>query len=669
MSLPSRAEVSGEPHDTSGNWRRPDIQGLRAIAVLMVVLFHSRLPVPGGFVGVDVFFVISGFVITGMLHREWQQTGRIRFGNFYLRRFKRLMPALAIMVAVVMVISAVVLSPLGAQQTAAKTGIAAILSVANFVIAGTTGGYFDAPAETNPLLNTWSLSVEEQFYLVFPALIALGWSRSRRRWPRWLGASFVVAVVAVVSFALAVAGSWGFTMSGFDAVVLGFYSPFSRAWEFAVGALLALALSRGPLGSSRLGSVAGLVGLGLLVISMWTITESTPYPGLWTMLPVAGTLLLLTGGQHPEAFTTRLLSTNPLTKIGDWSYSIYLWHWPFIVFALYLWPKSPLAGPMAAGVALIPAIVSYRWVEGPSRRLPSMSRAKTTLLVAAVVVPTVALAGVVGGVATSYWMPKVASGERSIYRGDVGKDDYFRYTSAHFYPCTPEYIRRSAPNWGGVESRCLQSQATGPVEVAIVGDSHADHLFVGLAEAFPGVNVATYLFGVPVRSVNEDLDRLIDYIVGDPHIKTVIVNSYWAHAGVPGDRILATLKELRSAGKSVFLTDDVPGFPFDPQQCRDGKGLLITVPGDCTVDEFAYEGAFDTYADELRTLVAGAPGVRLLETFRYFCTSGSCSMTSGENLLYRDDNHLNLNGSRFVAAKLALVDEFSAAMKSGSIEK
>lgn len=175
--MPAPLPAVGERAAAAGpaSSRRPDIQGLRAVAVLMVVAFHAGLPVPGGFVGVDVFFVISGFVITAMLHREWHQTGRIRFGRFYLRRFKRLTPALALVVAVTMVISIVVLSPFGPQQTAAKTAFGAMLLAANFVIARTTGGYFDAPAEANPLLNTWSLPVEEQFYLVFPALIAFGW--------------------------------------------------------------------------------------------------------------------------------------------------------------------------------------------------------------------------------------------------------------------------------------------------------------------------------------------------------------------------------------------------------------------------------------------------------------------------------------------------------------
>ena len=170
-----------DPPGTSAkrSWRG-DIQGLRAIAVLMVVVFHAGLPFPGGFVGVDVFFVISGFVITGMLKKERASKGRISFRNFYVRRFKRLTPALALMVTVTVVVSLVLLSPLGPLQDSLFTALGAMLISANFVILKTTGAYFDSAAELNPLLNTWSLSIEEQFYLFFPAVLAASWVVSRR---------------------------------------------------------------------------------------------------------------------------------------------------------------------------------------------------------------------------------------------------------------------------------------------------------------------------------------------------------------------------------------------------------------------------------------------------------------------------------------------------------
>jgi peptidoglycan/LPS O-acetylase OafA/YrhL len=201
-------EDQAPPHlaPKSGD-RRADIQGLRAVAVLMVVLFHAGLPVPGGFVGVDVFFVISGFVIAAMLLREADSRGRVSIRRFYWRRFLRLSPALALLVVATMVLTFVLLPPFGEQQNAAQTAIGAALLVANGVIAITTGGYFGASADSNPLLNTWSLSVEEQFYLVFPSLLILGIALSRRVGRQRSVAVLVIAMASIVSFVMALLGS------------------------------------------------------------------------------------------------------------------------------------------------------------------------------------------------------------------------------------------------------------------------------------------------------------------------------------------------------------------------------------------------------------------------------------------------------------------------------
>jgi peptidoglycan/LPS O-acetylase OafA/YrhL len=191
---------NGKPESLSTSNRRPYIQGLRALAVIFVVAFHAGLPVPGGFIGVDVFFVISGFVITAMLQREYLETGRLKFSSFYLQRFKRLTPALALLISVTLVLASIIMSPEGPQQVVATTAVGAMFFVANFIIARTTGGYFAPAAELNPLLNTWSLSVEEQFYLIFPALLALGWFLARKRRIMRASPAILIGVVAVFSF-------------------------------------------------------------------------------------------------------------------------------------------------------------------------------------------------------------------------------------------------------------------------------------------------------------------------------------------------------------------------------------------------------------------------------------------------------------------------------------
>lgn len=340
--------------------RRLDIQGLRAVAVLMVVAFHAGLPTPGGFVGVDVFFVISGFVITSMLMRELAAEGRIRLGRFYVRRFKRLTPALALMLSVTMLIGFFVLSPLGTQQDASRTAIGAMLLAANLVIAKITGDYFQLEAGSNALLNTWSLSVEEQFYLIFPTLLFLAWLVARRTANRAVPI-VLVALVGLASFGLMMLGASGYVPPR-EGWLLGFYSPVTRVWEFAVGALLALAGDRAVISSRPLAGVLGGLGGLMLAASLFVITGATTFPGTATLLPAIGTLLLMLAGTQRDGMTHRLLALPSMVKVGDWSYSIYLWHWPLIVFATLLWPHSPWAAPVAAVVSFGPAAASYRWV-------------------------------------------------------------------------------------------------------------------------------------------------------------------------------------------------------------------------------------------------------------------------------------------------------------------
>ena len=353
--------------------RRPDIQGLRAIAVLMVVLFHARLPVPGGFTGVDVFFVISGFVITAMLRREYEATGMLNLGRFYVRRFLRLWPALALVVTVVALLSVFILSPFGPQQAMAGTGLGAMLLSANFVIAHSAGDYFAVAAKNNPLLNTWSLSVEEQFYLVFPALLLAGWLMAGRRSRRLSESIGLVSIAAVLSFIVAIVwsfgGSFGDGLTAFfgGPEAFGFYGPLSRVWEFGIGALLALFMSAGFAVRGLPARVASYGGLTLIAASAFLVTEVMPFPGVIAVVPVLGTALVILGGGTETPLVNRALAVRPMVAVGDWSYSWYLWHWPLIVFTALITSASSIAIAIAAAASLVPAVLSYRFVEQPLR--------------------------------------------------------------------------------------------------------------------------------------------------------------------------------------------------------------------------------------------------------------------------------------------------------------
>ena len=428
MSAPVRERPGPSAAVVDSPSRRPDIQGLRAIAVLLVVLFHAELPVPGGFAGVDVFFVISGFVITAMLMREWARFGRIAFGRFYLRRFLRLTPALALAVAVVALLSFALQSPFGPQQTTARTGIGAMLLSANYVIGHGAGDYFAASAVTNPLLHTWSLSVEEQFYLVFPALLVLGWVLARRR------AHAAVALVAVItmgSFAVSMLWSYGSPLASPITDYFGgpesfaFYSSLTRAWEFGAGALLALVLSRLPALRRGPMTVIGVVGAALVVLAAATIRDDQPFPGLAALIPVVGTVLLILAGAQGGSAVSTGLSSAPLVWIGDRSYSWYLWHWPLIVFAALLYPNRPWVLVAAAAVSLLPAMLSYRYVEQPLRLLRPRTRGRALAVAVPVVgIPLALSAALLVGAGTGWGLaPDASSGVAASARPSPATGD------------------------------------------------------------------------------------------------------------------------------------------------------------------------------------------------------------------------------------------------------
>jgi peptidoglycan/LPS O-acetylase OafA/YrhL len=377
--------------------RRSDIQGLRAIAILLVVAYHSGLPVAGGFVGVDVFFVISGFVITRLLWAEIRSSGRIDLRRFYARRIRRLLPALTILILVVTIASMPIENPLGSIQVAARTAAVAALFVANGALFLEPTGYFAAPAALNPFLHTWSLAVEEQFYLIFPAILILaGWLTSRLRGGRRDWTIGLLLGLSALSCGLAMFLS---LTSGppfhHHNVAFSFYSSPTRAWEFGVGALIAIVESRIARRRLPVAVVAASLGAAALIGGVCIIDPSQPFPGPTALLPIGGTGLLIAAGsvpgRHPVGY---FLSTAPMQWVGDLSYSWYLWHWPVIVLARDLAPPGQSWIPMFAAVAsLAPAWLSKRYVEDPIRNRQRFGRIRALGIAAACVALAVTVAG------------------------------------------------------------------------------------------------------------------------------------------------------------------------------------------------------------------------------------------------------------------------------------
>jgi len=659
--------------------RRDDIQGLRALAVGFVVAFHAGLPVPGGFLGVDVFFVISGFVITAMLAREWVRTQTLRFSTFYARRFRRLTPALALLVAVVVLLSALIESPMGDQQIAAKTGLGALLLSANIVIAETTGGYFDAPAASNPLLNTWSLSVEEQFYLIFPLVLFLGWRLARRLNARWVPVLFVGAV-ALVSFAIAMLEAAGHDIPLMPSWLGGFYGPASRAWEFAAGALLALLAARiEPFIGRAVGTVLAVLGVIGLVISLGIVNGETVWPGPLTILPVVSTLLLLMAGYAVTNPVSRFLGTRPFVAVGNISYSWYLWHWPLIVFALMLWPTAPGIAFVAALASLVPSFISYQWVEQPIRGLRDVSKPRMTRIVAITMVPSIALAfGLWIAADHGFWSPRVQEFVASVAPMHAGNKAGCNKSIA------PSDRRATACTWHA------DAQGT---HVYLVGDSHADHfseavinatgaldepLTIATANACPFYDTHFHSTAAPRSPCRQFVQKTLAWLKQQPPGIVVIGASsvYWNSkafsAGPSADALTndrdakrlslqagmeSTVRQLQESGHRVVLVQDVPYFasPYasDPHRF---SVLDIAIGGD--LGEQMPQDFADRNQQAARTAINGVAkvtGADVLDVRGQLCPGRLCTTELGGAYLYRDDGHISIAASEHLSGVFAQI--------------
>jgi peptidoglycan/LPS O-acetylase OafA/YrhL len=346
---------------------RPDVQGLRAFAVVVVVLDHLFGWPTGGFVGVDVFFVISGFLITGLLLREYEKTGRISFVGFYRRRVKRILPV-AILVLVSTVAVAYVLFGRARFQSTVVDAVWALLFAANWRFAATGTDYFQSSGPVSPLQHYWSLAVEEQFYFVWPWLMLLLFVLFLRRGTRSGRRARLVTGIAITGLGAA-SFAWAMWQTADNATV-AYFSTFTRGWELGVGAALAVAapaLARLP---EWCRPVLAWIGLAGMTASLFLITSESAFPGPWAALPVLSTALVIAAGCGAVTHRTLAVLTNPVSRyIGDISYSMYLWHWPLIVFGgILLAEGSPLDQALLIAAIVLASVYSYHLVEDPIRR-------------------------------------------------------------------------------------------------------------------------------------------------------------------------------------------------------------------------------------------------------------------------------------------------------------
>lgn len=627
---------------------RLDIQGLRAVAVIAVIAYHYRVGLDGGYLGVDVFFVISGFVVGGLLERELRTTGRVNFMSFLKRRFLRLIPALSVMVTTVVLLQTLFFLNAETRGVSASTGIASLLGISNFWIADQTGGYFGERAERNPLLHTWSLSAEWQFYfLIFLVFLLFSLLRERSR-----RVSLVATLggLSLFSFFLIFNQSQiGFFEIG------GFYSPFARFWEFIAGVLLVFVRKPERL-SPRLIMFLEAIAFAALISSLFFLSYLFTTPGPTTLIPVLASAWLVFSGGLPGSLLGRVLSVRPMVWLGDLSYSLYLWHWPIYVmwiqFGLTPYPESWYLVALILGT-LVAAWTSKRLVEDPFRKLTQSDFNRKLRVGLGVLGATAMINGLAVGWDARLKEQTVWTSE--IKDGDVGKTQFEDFLLTTFFPCTDSSDGHSTPR-RGFWLKCLQSRPDSQHSVAVIGDSHAQHLFVGIAENLPGENVIFLVDdALPVRGVNDLVESHLQYVAQSETIHTVFISSYWSRRGVPIGELGDTVRSFQESGKEVFLTDGTPVARDDIGSCKWPRHVFAEPEvKDC--HSGSGSRSREEIVDDLLSL-SEQTGVGLIETYDLFCSDGQCSVASNDQstIFYRDRDHLNIPGSRLVGAAVASV--------------
>ncbi|MBC7736294.1 MAG: acyltransferase [Candidatus Saccharibacteria bacterium] len=616
---------------------RAEIDGLRAVAVVPVVLFHASPGLlPGGYLGVDIFFVISGFLITGLLIEDIQ-AGQYSLARFYERRARRILPALLVMVGVTLLFAWALMEPHNFGTTA-RSAAAAAAFVSNVFFWQTTD-YFDIEALGQPLLHTWSLAVEEQFYILFPVLLAFVWQRVRLRW--------VVAGLIILTLASLALAAWG-------AVVhpkVNYYFTFSRMWEVFLGCLGAFLVHYRTL---RPNGVLAALGVVAILGSMVMFQPATLHPGLLTLIPTVGALLVLVWGDR-AGVVGRALGWAPLVAVGKISYSLYLWHYPVFSFAAAQGPVSTSAGNMVGQIGLVFAlsVLSWRFVERPfRRRIEGRGPGRALWVAGGAVGVTIAL-----GLGLAAY-PNLAL--RYLTQSPEGR------VMLNF-PQTYRASKRSLQN----PSLCFFRDAISLTEAArcipsarpnlvIWGDSHAEALAEGFAAIFP----ATGLLGGPACSpliggggmLSEECADQNRHIVaalqGNPP-DILVLHAYWRNKpdemGLLPQTIAALRRDLPKT--RIVVLGGVPNwFPTLPEQILAAEALG-RFDAEVTAQLDGVSEADDTLARVLRDQIA-AGDVSFLRLTDLVCRGQACRAYAGTTPFAYDYGHMTHEGATLLAQRL-----------------
>jgi peptidoglycan/LPS O-acetylase OafA/YrhL len=685
------SSAAPEAKGTSGTHARLDhVQGLRGIAVALVVIYHAGLPARAGFVGVDIFFVISGFVITRLLVREVGEHRRIRFGRFYQRRIRRLLPAFALTTSVTVILSGLLQSPVGGQHDTGIVALGASVWSANIALFAVTLGYFGANPATVPLLHTWSLAVEEQFYLVFPALTAIGFALGRRtRRGRRAGAAWVLSAAFVVSFVV----SWALSYSVIPITSgpgLAYFAAPTRAWEFVAGALVALRISRkGAALPPRLAEVLAVVGVVVMVGSGFLLRTPIPFPGFGAVPPVLAAAVVLYACATPGLRTSSILSQRWLMRIGDLSYSWYLWHWPFVVFAALLFHQSVLATTIAVAISYPVAAFTYERVEQPFRqRQPKRRHATVGMVAVCVAIPVLLATVLLVGSAKSWgdqdikgYADQLSEDNGVVPVGCISRD---LLSERNMKRCT-------VPAEGDAEPILLVGDSNAWQYVPGVGKAAAEAhrtLTVATAGGCPLIDVEVHQQGASWAECRDWYVDAVDWLEDQPKATIVVASAnrfledddfrledptdgHIASDPAGKQRIwqaglTRTFAALRDSGHDVLQVNVSPQLfrtrddfvPWDPRQCSFPE--LLGDVADCGVTRSrSFTDALQRRALAAEHGAAEATGIRELDLRDEICRGSTCSTNRGKDRLYADGLHISVHEARRLAPR------FVEAFESG----
>ncbi|MGE0067651.1 MAG: acyltransferase family protein [Solirubrobacterales bacterium] len=654
---------------------RPDVEGMRAIAIVAVLLCHAGVPfLAGGYVGVDVFFVISGFLITRLLLGEMEGRGTVSLRDFYARRAKRLLPLSALLLAVVGIVSIAIFSPLRATETSGDI-VSSALYVANWHFAAQSVDYFAQGLEPSPVLHLWSLAIEEQFYLVWPGLmLAVTW------WFRRRGRKVRPVLMLTVALIFAASLATGILLTD-STPAAAYFSTFGRAWELALGAMLAL------LGVVKLrrafAAAIGWLGLAAIVYATLAFDATTPFPGVAALVPTVGTAALIFAGSSLYAQRAGapawLLSLPPVRHIGRVSYSWYLWHWPFLIFAAALFGElSVAAGLAVVALSWIPSVASHWLIEDPVRRARSLARLPNRALLLGAACTAVAA---FSGVLVKNLQPSFHTAKISAVRGAAAlpEQPQPQQTAAAVRP-NPLRARadRSRAFYDGClvgieglnSNRCLYGDPAGDRTLILFGDSHAMQYFPPLealaeergwrlilltkAECMPGeVKIRSMVADREYSQCDVWRESALKRIEEGDGSVTVVISGDTAYTayGEDGEELSGdenaealqqgyekTLRRIQAAGPDTVVIRDTPASSSDIPSCVSENLQHLQA---CAFKEpREWNREFD------RRAAAATPGAHLIDLTAKICPGELCRAVIGNALVYRDKSHLTATFAR-----------------------